>query len=451
MRFAIPASHRRIFALTVGLLLAAISLPGPAAAVDIQRVVSSAGIEAWLVEDHTNPLIALRIAFRGGSAMDPAGKEGLADMASSLLDEGAGDYDSQGFQELLEDLSIRLGFDASRDAFFGSVQTLSENREEAFRLLRLALSDPHFDAEAVNRIRGQLLARLRQSEEDPDTIANRTLTRTLFPDHPYGRPSRGTPDSIAAITADDLKSFVKARFGRNNLIVGAVGDIAPQELGRLVDAAFAKLPAKGSLWTLAEVTPKATGATIVEQKNVPQSSIVFAQPGLKRDHPDFYKLFVLNHMLGAGGFTSRLYSEVREKRGLVYSVGTGLIAYSHTGLIWGSAGTQNARVAETLAVVREEWARMAAGTVTAAELADAKAYLTGSYALGFSSSDRIADTLVGLQLDNLGIDYIDKRNGYIEAVTLDDVNRLAKTLLKPEQLTVVVVGKPAGVESSKPR
>lgn len=444
MSFAIRAA-------TCGLLLSFALLAQPAAAVDIKRVVSPGGIEAWLVEDHTNPLIALRIAFRGGSGMDPIGKEGLADMASSLLDEGAGEYDSQGFQERLEDLSIRLGFDASREAFFGSVQTLSENREEAFGLLRLTLSEPHFEATAVNRIRGQLLARLRQSEEDPDTIANRTLTQTLYPDHPYGRPSRGTPDSIAAITADDLRAFVKARFGRNNLVIGAVGDIAPEELGRLVDAAFAKLPAKGSLWTLAEVTAKASGATIVEQKDVAQSSIVFAQPGLKRDHPDFYTLFVLNHMLGAGGFTSRLYAEVREKRGLVYSVGTGLITYNHTGLIWGAAGTQNARVAETLTVVREEWARMAAGTVTPSELADAKAYLTGSYALGFSSSDRIADTLVGLQLDNLGIDYIDKRNGYIEAVTLADVNRLAKAVLKPEQLTVVVVGKPAGVESSKPR
>lgn len=436
---------------TLCLLLTVALLPRPAAAVDIQRVVSPAGIEAWLVEDHTNPLIALRIAFRGGSAMDPAGKEGLADMAAALLDEGAGEYDSQGFQGLLEDLSVRLGFDASREAFFGSVQTLSENREDAFRLLRLALSEPHFEAEAVNRIRGQLQARLRRSEEDPDTIANRTLTRLLFPDHPYGRPSRGTPESIAAITADDLRAFIKARFGRNNLIIGAVGDIAPQELARLVDAAFAKLPAKGSLWTLADVTAQANGATIVEQKDVAQSSIVFAQPGVKRDHPDFYALFVLNHMLGAGGFTSRLYSEVREKRGLVYSVGTGLIAYNHTGLIWGAAGTQNARVGETLAVVREEWARMATGTVTAGELADAKAYLTGSYALGFSSSDRIADTLVGQQLDNLGIDYIDKRNGYIEAVTLADVNRVAKALLKPEQLTVVVVGKPAGVESTQPR
>ena len=243
MRFAIPISARLAAVVATALLLTASLLASPATAVDIKRVVGPAGIEAWLVEDHTNPLIALRIAFRGGSGMDPTGKEGLADMASALLDEGAGEYDSQGFQEILEDLSIRLGFDASRDAFFGSVQTLSESREEAFRLLRLALSKPRFDADAVNRIRGQLLARLRQSEEDPDTIANRTLTRTLFPDHPYGRPSRGTPESIAAITADDLKAFVKSRFGRNNLIVGAVGDITPAELGRLVDAAFAQLPA----------------------------------------------------------------------------------------------------------------------------------------------------------------------------------------------------------------
>ena len=438
-------------ALAFAALLAAVLAPRPAAAVDIRQVISPGGIEGWLVEDRTNPLIALRVAFRGGSAMDPVGKEGLADMTSALLDEGAGDYDSQTFQGLLQDRSIRLGFDAGRDAFYGSVQTLSANRDEAFRLLRLAISEPRFDTEPVTRIRSQLLARLRQAEEDPDSIANRTLTKTLFPDHPYGRPSRGTPESIAAIGTDDLKGFVRSRFGRNNLVIGAVGDISPADFGRLIDATFGGLPPKASLWTLAEVTPKATGATIVERKDVPQSAIVFAQPGLKRDDPDFYTLFVLNHLLGGGGFTSRLYSEVREKRGLVYSIGTGLIAYSHTGLIWGAAGTQNARVAETLEVVRQEWARMAKGPVTAEELADAKSYLTGSYALGFSSSDRIADTLVSLQIDRLGIDYIDKRNGYIEAVTADDVNRLARKLLKPDQLTVVVVGQPVGVESSAPR
>ncbi|MBI2586843.1 MAG: insulinase family protein [Rhodospirillales bacterium] len=418
------------------------------AAAKIEHVVSPSGIEAWLIEDHTNPIISMRFAFRGGSALDPAGKEGLANMAAALLDEGAGELDSKAFSATLEDLSIGLDFQDGVDIFGGNLKTLVENKDTAFRLLRLALTEPRFDAEPVERVRSQILVGIRQSAEDPDTLASRTLLKTVFAGHPYGRLSEGTEESVNAITVADLKSFVAGRLARENLFIGVVGDITPAALAKELDAVFGKLPAKAKPWQLARVEPSGAGRTIVIEKAVPQSAIVFAEKGVMRADPDFYAAFVMNHILGGGGFTSRLYDVIREKRGLAYEVHSGLQPFDYAALIAGGAGTANVRVADTLQLLRQEWAKMAEKGVTQKELDDAKTFLTGSYPLRFLSSDRIASMLVGLQVENLGIDYPERRNGLIEKVTLDDVNRLAKKLLDPKRLTVVVVGKPEGVTSS---
>ena len=441
--------RRRLPAMVLFLAFLAATLAAtlPARAIEVERVVSPSGIEAWLVEDHTNPIVALRFAFRGGAALDPKGKEGLAEMVSSLLDEGAGELDTQAFQRRLEDMAITLRFDAGLDTFSGRLRTLSANLGAAFDLLRLALTRPRFDDEPVARMGSQILTIIQRNSEDPDVIASRALRRALFPDHPYGRPVTGTEDSVKAITAADLRRFVAERLARDNLLIGAVGDIAPDQLAALLDETFGGLPGKAAAWRLPEVTPIATGRTIVVRKAVPQSAILFAQAGIKRDDDDFYPAYVMNYVLGGGGFTSRLYGEVREKRGLAYSVYTYLSPLASSALLQGGVGTANARVAETLGVVRAEWRRMAADGVEEAELADAKTYLTGSFPLRFSSSGRIAAILVGMQLDRLGIDYLDRRNGFVEAVTRDDVNRVARRLLDTEGLTTVVVGEPEGVSS----
>jgi len=425
-------------------LLVAVAITSTAGAVEVQRVTAG-GVEAWLVEDHSNPIISVDIAFRGGAALDPEGKAGLARMAAALLDEGAGEFDSQAFQRRLEDLAIQLRFDAGLDTVGGGMRTLTENRDAAFDLLRLALTQPRFDAEPVARIRGQLAAALRQSAEDPDSVADKRLFATLFPDHPYGRPVEGTPESLEAITAADLHDFAAHRLARDNLVVGVVGDITREQLARLLETTFGALPATSAPATVADVRPATNGETIVVEKPSRQSAIAFAQRGLKRDDPDFYAATVLNHILGGGSFTSRLYEQVREKRGLAYSVDTSLAPLDHAGLIVGGAGTANERAAETLAVIRDQWRQVAKDGVTADELVDTKTYLTGSFPLRFTSSGRIARILVAMQLDDLGIDYLDRRNGLIEAVTLEDVNRLARTLLDPEALTFVVAGQPDGI------
>jgi zinc protease len=416
--------------------------------INVVRVLSPGGIEAWLVSDHSNPIINMHFAFRGGASLDPDGKEGLANMVSGLLDEGAGDLDSQAFQRRLEDLSIVLRFDAGRDTFQGRVKTLSDNKNAAFALLKSAIGQPLFDDEPVNRIRSQILAGLNRSSQNPNTVASLTLAKELFPNHPYGRPVEGTPESIKAISRPDLKAFVNKRFARDNLVIGVVGDIGPNELERYLDHVFLSLPAYSKATDVKEARPQTSGRTKVIEMDVPQSAIVFAQKGLKRDDPDYYKALVLNHVLGGGGFTSRLYNEIREKRGLAYSIGSYLYPRRHAGLLQGYGGTANKRVGETLKVLKKEWRLMANKGVEAKTLSDAKTYLIGSYPLRFTSSRNIAAILVSMQLEDLGINFLDQRNSIISSIKLEDLNTTAKKLLDPDNLVIVIVGTPEGVIST---
>ncbi len=440
----------RLRLLPLLLVIGFISLiqPGTARAVDVKRVVGTSGVEAWLVEDHANPIVALRFAFRGGAALDPAGREGLADMVSSLLDEGAGELGAQEFQTRLEDLAVEMGFDSGYDSFGGNLKTLTEHTDNAFGLLRLALTAPRFDPDAVERMRSQLLANIRRTSERPGSVASDAMLKAFFPDHPYGRRSEGTLDSVAAITSDDLRTFVHQRFARDNLVIGVVGDMTPETLAKALDATFGDLPEHAASWDITETEPKTDGGTVVIVKDVPQSVILFGQKGLKRDDPDFYTAVVLNHILGGGTFTSRLFGEIREKRGLAYSIDSYLNPMDHTALWLGNAGTANERAAETIKLVRDVWRTTAENGVAEDELQDAKTYLTGSFPLRFNSSARIAGILVAMQMGNLGIDYLDRRNGLVEAVTLDAVNALAKKLLDPDRLTFIVVGKPEGLAAT---
>jgi len=419
------------------------SSPAATAASKVERVVSPGGIEAYLVSEPQIPFLAMSIHFAGGSALDPSGKEGLAYMVSGLLDEGAGPLDSQAFRTELEDLAIRLSFDAQRDSFTGELKTLSEHRRRAFELLRLALVEPRFDPEPVERIRHQIEASLRRSSEDPDYVASLTWFETAFAGQPYGRPVRGTLESVAGLDVADLQRFVSTRLAKDNLTVGVAGDITAEELGELLDLAFGDLPAASTPVTLTTTAPLG-GETIFERRDVPQSQVVFGEAGLPRDDPDYYAAYVVNHILGGGGFTSLLTEEVREKRGLAYSVYSYLYPLDHAPIWLGGLGTSNRSVEEALRLVRQEIERVARGDVSQERLDDAKTYLTGSFPLRLTGNDRIAQTLVGMQVDDLGIDYLERRNGYIEAVTLEDARRVAARLYHPDNLLTVVVGGASG-------
>lgn len=415
------------------------------AAAKVQHVISPGGIEAYLISEPAIPFMSLGMRFKGGSIGDPVGKEGLANLLSAVLDEGAGDLDSQAFRTELEDLAIKLSFDTGRDAFMGELKTLTENRDRAFELLRLALNEPRFDAEPVDRIRGQIQAGLRRRSQDPDYLASRNWFETAFEGHAYARPVQGTIGSVEAITTDDLRDFADQRLARDNLLIGVAGDITAEELGPLLDHAFGGLPAKAVALSPATIEPKGTGTVIVRQ-DVPQSKVLFGQKGLERKDPDFYAAYVVNHILGGGGFTSRLTNEIREARGLAYSVYSYLYPTEFAPMWLGGLGTNNASVAEALEVVGQEIDRMAAGDIGQAELDDAKTYLTGSFPLRLTSNDRIAGLLVSMQADNLGPNYLEERNSFIEAVTLEDIKRVAARLYDPAELFTVVVGNPPDLE-----
>ncbi|MDK9698043.1 MAG: insulinase family protein [Siculibacillus sp.] len=426
----------------LALVLPAIALlaaASPAEATRIQRVVTPKGIEVWLVEEHAVPLIAVDFAFLGGSSQDPVGKEGATDLLSTLLDEGAGDLTSARFQAKLDDLSVQMSFREGRDRFEGEMKTLTENRDAAFDLLRLALNSPRFEPEAVERMRAQSIAARRRAEKDPDSIAGRLFSRSVFPaGHPYARPSDGTEASVAAVTIADLKDLKAKIFTRKGLKIAVVGDIDAATLAPLIDRVFADLPAEGALAAVAEAKPVA-GAIVRETAPIPQAVVRFGGPGLKRDDPDFVPAYVMNHILGGGSFSSWLHREVREKKGLAYSVSTGLAPMLHAGLFVGAVGTRADKVDESLAIIRAEIARMRDQGPSEKELAEAKAYLVGSYPLRFDTSDKIAGSLLAIQVDDLGIDYIDKRNALIEKVTIDDVRRVAGRLFA-DAPTVVIVG-----------
>ncbi|MEM0906282.1 MAG: pitrilysin family protein [Pseudomonadota bacterium] len=412
---------------------------GSAFAIEIQEVVSERGIKAWLVSDDTVPLIAVDVAFKGaGSAQDPDGKAGRANIMAALLDEGAGDLDSVAFQTAMQDNAVRLGFDATRDHLYGDMRALSASIGTGFELMRLALMTPRFDETALNRIRAQVSNGLRNDLNNPDAVAARLWSRTAFPDHPYGVPSKGTLDTVAALSREDMIAAHENVIAKDNLIVSVVGAIDAQTLAPLLDAAFGDLPEKSTLTPVPAVEP-AQGVTVSEALNTPQASIRFGGLGLMREDPDFIPAFVMNHILGGGTFSSWLFDEVREKRGLAYSVYSYMAPFEHTAVFGAGTATRNDQADEAISVIMAQFDKMANEGPTEQELIDAKAFLTGSYALRFGSSSSIARQLLFLQLEELGMDYIDNRNGLIEAVSLEDVRRAASRILGQGKPTVAVV------------
>lgn len=428
-----------------------ISAMSAEAAMKIQRVISPGGIEAWLVESHDVPLVALRFGFQGGAAQDPGGKEGLAHFVSGMLDEGAGDLTSTAFQERMEEIAVRLSFDATRDAFAGGLQTLTENRDEGFEMLRLALTEARFDQDALDRIKKQILTGLKFDLNDPRKVASREWYRLAFEGHPYSKPIKGDAKSVAAITRDDLTDYVKRVFTRDTLKISVVGDIDAKTLGGVLDKIFGGLGAKSDLRKVAEIKPPAGPIEKVVEMNVPQSVVQFGHQGIKRKDKDFVPSYMLNYILGGGGFNSRLMEEVREKRGLAYSVYSYLSPYRHAAVYVGSVATENAAVAKSLAVIQDELKRMAETGPSEEEVRNAKQYLTGSYPLRFDTSSKIASQLLWVQIEDLGIDYVEKRNSLIEAVTLEDLKRVSAKLLQADGLIVTIVGKPvrAGKKPTK--
>jgi len=417
---------------------------GPSLAV--QKVASPGGVEAWLVEEHSLPLIALDFAFDGGATRDPDNAAGSAYLVSGLLDEGAGDLDAEAFQGKMADHAINLGFEARRDDFHGHMQTLSTHRETAFELLALALNAPRFDADAVERVKAQVVAGLQRQAQNPETLCRNALYAAAFPGHAYGRPEKGDVDSVSRLESTGLRALTADLLSRGGLKIVVVGDITAAELSRRLDQLFGSLPAGAPRRHPAEPLPiQGLGQTHVIDLDVPQTVLRFVAPGVMRRDPDFIAASVLNHILGGSAFTSRLFTEVREKRGLAYGVSSSLLPLRDSAMLIGGTATKNDRAAESMTVIRGEMTKLAEEGPSEHEVEEAKRYIIGSYPLRFDTSPKIASELLGLALNGFEPEFLAQRNQLFADVGLADVRRVAGRLFGDPRLLVQAVGRPVGL------
>lgn len=415
--------------------------------VDVKEITTPGGLKAWLVEEHNIPFVSLELRFRGGTSLDAPGKRGATNLMVGLLEEGAGDMDARAFARATESLAASFRYDASDDAISISANFLTENQDEAVSLLRDSLANPRFDEQAIKRVRAQVMSNIRSSLKDPRDLAGMAFDKLVYGEHPYATSRNGTVESVSSLKREDLLDAHKAALARDRVFISAVGDITEDELKHLLDDLLGDLPKTGApLPKPADVN--LPGGVKVVDFETPQSVAMFAQPGIDRDDPDFFAAYILNHILGGGSFESRLMEEVREKRGLTYGVYSYLADRDGAQLWMGSVSSANDRIAEAVEVIRNEWAGIRENGVTEQELEDAKTYLTGAYPLRFDGNGPIADITVAMQMENLPTDYILNRNAMVEAVTLEDVNRVAQDLLDPSRLTFVITGQPKGLETT---
>ena len=430
---------RRIsFALATSLAMTALASAPSQAAAKIQHLISPGGIEAWFVQDATVPLVAMEYSFSGGASQDPADKSGVGHMVANLLDEGSADLDSKTFHERLDRRAIDLSFTSTRDNFRGSLRMLKDNTDEAFDLLRMALTSPHFESADAERVRAQILSGLRRDSSNPSALATRKFLEVTFGDHPYGRQANGSLESVPRIDAADMKDYVRRVLAKDTLRIAVVGDVDPATLGKLLDKTFGALPAKASLTPVAEIEAAKPPQRAFIPLDVPQTVVTFGGPGIKRQDPTFMAGYVVNHILGGGTLSSRLYHEVREKRGLAYSVYQSLLWMRNSAIFIGNTGTRADRAGETVDAIDKEIRRMAEDGPTQQELDEAKSYLKGSQMLALDTSSKLASALLQYQLDNLPIDYIEKRNAIVDAVTLEDARNAARRLWGQGLVTVIV-------------
>lgn len=408
---------------------------------DIRDVTSKGGVKAWLVEDHTLPLISISFAFEGGAAIDPNGQEGVSTLLAATMDEGAGDLDSKAFQTALAERSISLGFSADQDAIFGKLKMPRAEKDNAVALMRLALHAPRFDQEAIDRMRDSLITNRQYGMSDPDWLAGQGLARIAMKGHPYGRPTDGTLSSLRSLSKAHLVEAFKAHIVRNRVKIAVVGDISPSELALVLDYLFGDLPEGAAEVDVPAFKPTGRGTVALIEKNQPQTVLLATTQGLTRDDPDWFAALISSYVLG-GDFQSRLMNEIRVKRGLTYGISAGLQPFKTGGLFTISSSSDNAKTAEVLSLLQEEMRKMAKSGVTDSELADAKTYLTGSFALRFSSSSRIADVLLDIQRLGFPATYVTTRAKEIAKVTKADVARVAEWLMVPEDFAIVLVGAP---------
>jgi len=431
-------------------LIAALSLIAAfatqaAADISIQPVTSPIGRQAWLSEEHSIPFVSIQVIFTGGSSLDPEGKAGAVSLMTALLNEGAGDLDAQGYAAALESLAGTITFEAGRDQVSMTIRALTENRDQVIDLAMLALTEARFDDASIERVRAQMIASQEREARNPNTIARRAFADLGYAGHPYATPTDGTPETIAALTPEDILNAHRAAFTSDLVYFGAAGDITAQDLGDIVDRIVADLPTSNTPLPSYHTFDAPSGVTVIDYP-APQSVIQFGHAGLRWDDEDFMTAYLINSAFGGGGFNSRLMQELREQRGLTYGVYTGLASYRFGDSFVGSFSTANETVPQAIDLVRAQFEWLANGGLTQEDLERIQTYLTGAYALRFDGNDSIAQILASMQFQGYPLNYVNIRNDLVRAITLDDIHRVSARLAQPDALQFVVVGQPVGLD-----
>jgi len=417
-------------------------LPCFASAATKVNEVTSRGVKAWVITDNSLPIVAVKLSFKNaGFAYDPAAKQGLAYFVASTLNEGAGEWDSQAFQKALDENAIQMQFAADADNFYITLKTISSNLDLALKMLSAALTNPHFNGDDVQRVRAQIATMISKSDEEAGFLAGKKFNEIMFKNHPYSNLEMGSLTSVAAITPDDLINYIATKFARQNLVVGIVGDVDANLAETIVREIAGNLPLKPSFAAIKAVESFPSNIVQNVHINNPQTTIIFGSKGIKRSDPNFFAAYMLDHILGGDGFESRLVNIVREKNGMAYYIGTSLHNADYADLWLGSVGTKANQTAQVIDLIKKEYKKMADKGVTQKELDAAKSYITGSFALNVDKIEKLASYLVMMQLEDLWLEYLEKRNSYVDAVTLEQVNTLAKALISAESLVFVTAGK----------
>lgn len=413
----------------------------------IEEITTPMGLKAWLIRAPNLPMISVELNFRAGTEFEPEAKQGIAHFTAALMDEGAGPYDAKAFREQLEDIGGRFGASTDTQDMSINLTTLAEHKERAFELLGLAVNKPRFDVDAVDRMRDAMLADIRQGDEEPSNVAWRLFRPAVYGSHPYANSGEGTLESVGALKAEDARVWHDNAFTKANLQIAVVGDVTPEALGKLLDSALGSLPAGESRAAITTGPGVTTPSIVKKQMDVPQGTVLLGHLGIPRSDPDFYAMLVMNEILGGGVLTSRLGHDVREKHGLAYGVNSVNAPLPFNGMFYVSLATGNDTVQKALDLVRKHLHKIRDEEVTQAEFDDAKAYLIGSFPLRLDSNSKLLNMLAMMQSEGLPRSYLENWPEKVGAVTRADIQRVAKKIIKPDAMTLVVVGNGKALEA----
>lgn len=408
----------------------------------VQELKTSLGNSIWFVPTEI-PVVSVNLTFRhSGDKNCPSNLSGLTDLMAALLDEGAGPYDSQGFKKALLEKNINLSVSSNKDNFVVAFRTIKENLKAAFDLIQIMLTAPRFAEEDMRRVKEQITATLQQSLHMPQPVARESLQKTVYGEsHPYYKSIQNRLTTLPTLTSLHLKEYMKHAFTQSNLEIIVCGAVDHNVLVKEVEGTFGVLPKGGGLSSSKPLPLQNLGITHSIFMDIPQTLIYFVQPGIPRCDPDLYALFVGMRILGSGEFESRLWNEIREKRGLAYFCSADLSNSDLVNIIIGATATKTENVEQVVGLIKEEWKKIIDKGITQEELDFHKKNITGSYPLSFGSTLGIVGTLSGYRNDNFPIDYIKTRNSNFEKLSVEDVNKALRKVLNPDFLTFMIVGR----------